>query len=169
LLIQLWYFFDYSLWTSTMNRCTYRLAASLLLAFAAALASLPATAQDVGDPPVVRDFPKTALRGDLVVLAPPEILMDGNPDRLAPGARLRDSSNLLVLTGQVINQRLTVNYLRDNMGLVQQVWILTGAEAKLKRPNSPPSLFNFIFGSTPVKTPQDDGKTPFNQLPVYKP
>ena len=152
-----------------MNRCTFRLVASGLLAFFAALAGLPAAAQDVGDPPAVRDFPKNALRGQLVVLAPPEISMDGKPDRLAPGARLRDSSNLLVLTGQVINQNLTVNYLRDNMGLVQQVWVLTDAEAKLKRPNSPASFFNFVFGSSPEKTPQDDGKTPFNQLPSYKP
>ena len=152
-----------------MNRCTYRLVASSLLVFSAALSSLPAEAQNIGEPPAVRDFPQNALRGDMMVLAPPEILMDGNPDRLAPGARLRDPGNLLVLTGQVINQRLTVNYLRDNMGLVQQVWILTDAEAKLKRPNSPPSLFNFVFGSSPPKVPHDDGKTPFNQLPVYKP
>ena len=152
-----------------MNRCTFRLAASLLLAFSAALAGLPATAQDVGEPPAVRDFPKNALRGDMVVLAPPEISMDGKPDRLSPGARVRGSDNSLVLTGQVVNQKLTVNYLRDNLGLVQQVWILNDAEAKLKRPNSPPSFFNFIFGSSADKTPQDDGKTPFNQLPTYKP
>ena len=152
-----------------MNRCTFRLAASLLLAFSAAFAGLPATAQDVGEPPAVRDFPKNALRGDMVVLAPPEISMDGKPDRLSPGARVRGSDNSLVLTGQVVNQKLTVNYLRDNLGLVQQVWILNDAEAKLKRPNSPPSFFNFIFGSSADKTPQDDGKTPFNQLPTYKP
>ena len=95
--------------------------------------------------------------------------MDGKPDRLSPGARVRGSDNSLVLTGQVVNQKLTVNYLRDNLGLVQQVWILNDAEAKLKRPNSPPSFFNFIFGSSADKTPQDDGKTPFNQLPTYKP
>jgi hypothetical protein len=152
-----------------MNRCTFRLTVSLLLALFAALSGLPAAAQDLGDPPAVRDFPKNALRGDMVVLAPPEISMDGKPDRLSPGARLRDSSNLLVLTGQILNQKLTVNYLRDNMGLVQQVWILNDAEAKLERPNSPPSFFNFLFGSSADKTPQDDGKTPFNQLPVYKP
>ena len=64
---------------------------------------------------------------------------------------------------------ISVNYLRDNMGLVQQVWVLTDAEAKLKRPNSPASFFNFVFGSSPEKIPQDDGKTPFNQLPLYKP
>ncbi len=152
-----------------MNRCTSRLVASILLTFSAALVGLPAAAQDVGDPPAVRDFPLNAQRGHMVVLAPPEISMDGKPDRLSPGARLRDSSNLLVLTGQVINQNLTVNYLRDNLGLVQQVWVLTGAEARLKRPNSPPSLFNFVFGSSPEKPPQDDGKTPYNQLPGYMP
>jgi hypothetical protein len=152
-----------------MNRCTFRLAAGLLLAFSAALAGLPAAAQNFGDPPAVRDFPKNALRGDMVVLAPPDISMDGKPDRLAPGARLRGSDNLLVLTGQVINQKLTVNYLRDNMGLVQQVWVLNDAEAKLKRPNSPPSFFDYLFGPRADTAPQDDGKTPFNQLPTFKP
>ncbi|HQS30736.1 MAG: hypothetical protein B7X59_07100 [Polaromonas sp. 39-63-203] len=150
-----------------MNRCTFRYAATLLLT-AAALSAWPALAQTDGAP-VVREFPKTALRGEMVVLAPPEISMDGKPDRLAPGARLRDSANLLVLTGQVINQKLTVNYLRDNMGLVQQVWILSEAEAELKRPNSPASLFNFVFGSSASTAPNDDGETPYHSLPSYKP
>ena len=152
-----------------MNRCIFRRTASLLLAFSAALAGLPAAAQDFGEPPTVRDFPKSALRGQMVVLAPPDISMDGQPDRLSPGARLRGSNNLLLLTGQVINQKLTVNYLRDNMGLVQQVWVLTDAEAKLKRPNSPVSFFDYLFGPRADTTPQDDGKTPFNQLPSFKP
>jgi hypothetical protein len=152
-----------------MNRCTFRLAASLLLAFSAALAGLPAAGQNFGDPPAVRDFPNNALRGEMVVLTPPDISMDGKPDRLSPGARVRGSDNLLVMTGQVVNQKLTVNYLRDNMGLVQQVWVLTEAEAKLKRPHSPQSFFDYLFGPRADTTPQDDGKTPFNQLPVYKP
>lgn len=152
-----------------MNRCTFRLVANFLLAFSATLACLPAAAQGYGDIPAVRDFPKNALRGQLVVLAPPEISMDGQPDRLSPGARLRGSNNLLLLTGQVINQKLTVNYLRDNTGLVQQVWILTDAEAKLKRPNSPVSFLDYLFGPKADPAPQDDGKTPFNQLPSYRP
>ncbi len=152
-----------------MNRCTFRLLAAWLLAFSTVWAGLPATAQTLDDPLAVREFPKNALRGEMVVLAPPEISMDGQPDRLSPGARLRGSNNLLVLTGQVINQKLAVNYLRDNTGLVQQVWILTDAEAKLKRPNSPVSFLDYLFGPRADTTPQDDGKTPFNQLPSYKP
>ena len=151
-----------------MNRCTFRLAATLLLTLSAALSTWPALAQ-TDSAPAVRDFPKAALRGEMVVLAPPDILMDGKPDRLSPGARMRDSGNFLALTGQVVNQKLTVNYLRDNMGLVQQVWILTDAEARLKRPNSPTSLFNFVFGSSADTAPQDDGNTPYQHLPAYKP
>ena len=150
-----------------MNRCTFRLATALLLTLSAALSTWPALAQTDG-PPVVRDFPKAALRGEMVVLAPPEISMDGKPDRLSPGARMRDSNNQLVLTGPFVNQTLMVNYLRDTMGLVQQVWILTNAEAKLKRPNSPTSLFNFVFGSSADTALQDDGNTPYQHLPTYK-
>ncbi len=152
-----------------MNRCTFPWMAALLLALSAGLSSLPATAQTEDAPPKVREFPKEALRGVMVVLAPPEVSMDGKPDRLAPGARLRDSSNQFVFSGALLNQPLVVNYLRDNTGLVHQVWILSSDEARLKRPNSQTSFFNVIFGSSENPAPKDDGKTPFDQLPAFKP
>jgi hypothetical protein len=160
--------FSFSLWTNTMNRCDFKFSAALL-ALAATFAAGTASAQMLSDKPFVREFPATALRGQMVVMTPPEISMDGKADRLSPGARLRDVNNQLVLTGAVVNQRLTVNYLRDNLGQVQQVWILSEEEASLKRPNSPRSMFNFVFGSTPDPAPKDDGKTPYDQLPSYKP
>ena len=151
-----------------MNRCDLKLSVALL-ALAAALATGPASAQMLSDKPIAREFPATALRGQMMVLTPPEISMDGKADRLSPGARLRDTNNQLVLSGAVVNQRLTVNYLRDNVGQVHQVWILNEEEASLKRPNSPRSMFNFLFGSSPAPAPVDDGKTPYNQLPSFRP
>ncbi|WP_332777300.1 hypothetical protein [Polaromonas sp.] len=153
-----------------MKRCRHlmpRLPAVALtvLMACASLFGTPATAQSEAQASV-REFPKAALRGELVVLAPPEITMNGAADRLSPGARIRDSDNKLVLTGQVINQRLLVNYLRDNLGQVQQVWILNSEEAKEKRAGL--SHTNIIFGSDTATTPEDDGKTPYKQLPRYK-
>ncbi|WP_296914710.1 hypothetical protein [Polaromonas sp.] len=119
-----------------MNRCTSQLLhliAALLLA--SSFASLPALAQSEAavDTLPGRQFPKTVSRGELVVLTPPEITLDGKPERLSPGARIRGADNLLVLSGALVNQKLVVNYLREPAGQVQQVWILTEEEARLNR------------------------------------
>jgi hypothetical protein len=36
-----------------------------------------------------RNFPATALRGEIVITQPPELLLNRQPARLAPGARIR--------------------------------------------------------------------------------
>jgi hypothetical protein len=70
-----------------------------------------------------------AQRGVLLVTAPPEVLLDGQPARLAPGARIRDRNNLLVVSGALIGQQLVVRYTRDPLGLLREIWVLTPAEA----------------------------------------
>ena len=76
----------------------------------------------------VRRFPATALRGEVVVKAPPEVLLNGQPARLAPGARIKGPNNLLLMSGALINQRLIVHYTLDSYGNVLDVWILTADE-----------------------------------------
>ncbi len=97
-----------------------------LLATALLASTLPALAQ------TPRNFPATALRGELVVTAPPEVLLNRQPARLAPGSRLRGMDNMLVLPGAAVNQRLVVHYTRDLQGQVLDVWVLTPAEAARK-------------------------------------
>ncbi|MDH4059632.1 MAG: hypothetical protein OEU94_02340 [Aquincola sp.] len=101
-----------------MTRCALALMAALAIA-------LPAHAQRV--------FERDALRGELVVTAPPLALLNGKPARLAPGARIRNAQNLLQLTGSILEQKLLVHYTVDGFGQLQNVWILTEAEAA-KRP-----------------------------------
>lgn len=86
-----------------------------------ALAALPAAAQ-------TRNFPANALRGELVVTQPPVVLLNGQPSRLAPGARILDTQNLLQLSGALVGQRLIVNYTHDANGQPLQVWVLTPQE-----------------------------------------
>ena len=105
-----------------MLRCAL-LAAALL---ATALPTLPALAQ------APRNFPATALRGELMVTAPPEVVLNKQPARLAPGSRLRGMDNMMVLPGAAVNQRLVVHYTRDLQGQVLDVWVLTPAEAARK-------------------------------------
>jgi hypothetical protein len=120
----------------TMNRCLPRHgltraflnATSAFLILMTGSAALTASAQT----PQQRIPPMSAkaILGVLVVTQPPEVLLDNQPARLSPGARIRGRNNLLVLSGALIGQPLQVRYLLDTSGLVHQVWILTDAELK---------------------------------------
>lgn len=103
------------------------MAAALLLTSSASLIAPAAWAQQAG----TRPFPADARRGALVVTEPPVVLLNGRPDHLAPGARIRDAQNLLALSGSLVGQKLLVNYQRDDNGQIKQIWILTPAEARL--------------------------------------
>ncbi|MCV0438167.1 MAG: hypothetical protein K5880_06025 [Hydrogenophaga sp.] len=140
-----------------MNRCTTStpsrarktaatLSAMLCLGFFSA-----GTAQAQA---VQRNFPDKALRGEMVVVQPPLVAMDDRPTRLSPGARILDTSNRLVRSATLVNKELVVNYTMDHRGQVHQVWILTEAEAKEKRPGYGTQR-NFTFESqqaTPAAT-----------------
>lgn len=123
-----------SLWMNTMKRCSLSLAtARRTLLLSLGLLALGATAQAQG---MVRNFPETALRGTMEVKQPPWITMDGATAQLSPGARIRDTGNKLVLSGGLVGQPLLVNYVLAPGGLVHDVWILSEAEAALKRPRA---------------------------------
>ena len=128
-----------------------------------------ASAQTEESKPNIRQFPKEAKRGELVVLTAPDIAMDGKPDRLSPAVRIRDINNFLVLSGTLANQKLVINYLRDNIGLVHNVWVLNAEEIKQKMPGQPDGVLSNIRSMFETPTVKDDGNTPFNQLPKYKP
>ncbi len=125
-----------------MNRCTPHTLATVAVLAASAL--LAACAHDTSAPPVaVRQFPAAALRGEMVVLAPPAIMLNGKADRLSPGARIHGTDNLLVMSAALVKQKVVVNYLRENAGNVHEVWVLNREEARLKRPNTKASWFSF--------------------------
>ncbi|MBI2772815.1 MAG: hypothetical protein HYX47_24585 [Burkholderiales bacterium] len=77
---------------------------------------------------IVREAPKDVKAATMVITAPPEITLNGKPDRLSPGSRIRDLNNMLVLSGGVVGKNLPVVYRRDAAGLVHEVWLLTPAE-----------------------------------------
>jgi hypothetical protein len=115
-----------------------RSALILLIALAAAL---PAQAQ--------RLFERNALRGELVIKAPPEVLLNGKPARLTPGARIHNAQNMLQLSGSLLEQKLLVHYRLDGVGQLQQVWILSPAEAaKQPWPRSTAEADKWVFDPT---------------------
>jgi hypothetical protein len=103
----------------------------------------------------------------LEVTQPPNILINGQPERLSPGARIKNSSNMIVLSGNLVGQPVLVNYLRDAQGQIHEVWLLNATEAQEKRAGME-TVTNFVFSSDADKPKTDDGKTPFNQLPVFQ-
>jgi hypothetical protein len=114
-----------------------------------------------------RQFPPNAQRGRLRVVQGADVLIDGKPERLSPGARIRGPQNTLVMTGAITGQELVVNFVRDAYGNLHQVWLLTALEAKQKMKRATPEN-NFFFSSDANKPKVDDGKTPFDQLPKFK-
>jgi hypothetical protein len=121
----------HSLWIHTMLRC-------VLVLLGALASTLPAHAQRV--------FQSTALRGELVVTQPPEALLNGKPARLAPGARIRNPSNMVQLSGSLVGQKLAVNYTLDATGELRDVWILSNAELANKPwPVTPQQARTWIF------------------------
>jgi hypothetical protein len=149
---------------NTMNRCLPALkgfSLGLMSLLLIALAPDPVAAQGL-----VRQFPAAAKRGTLEVTQPPNILINGVPERLSPGARIKNPNNMIVMSGSLIGQAVLANYLRDPQGQIHEVWLLNPAEAQEKRAGMEP-LTNFVFGSDADKPKTDDGKTPFDQLPKF--
>lgn len=162
-----------------MNRCRRTPAAAPLtsllpaLALAAAFAWSPPAVAQMLEAPVQneaavggRNFPEGTLRGQFMVTAAPEILLDGRADRLSPGARIRSTENMVVTTGAITGQNLLVNYTRDPAGLVREVWVLTPTEASVKRASVGRPFLNF-WPFVAAGGATDDGKTPYHQLPAF--
>ncbi len=95
-----------------------------ILALAATAFAAAALAQEA----VTRTPPPDVKPARLQVTSPPQVLLDGKPDRLSPGARIRDTRNLLVLSGNLAGQTLPVLYRREFGGQLHDVWILTPEE-----------------------------------------
>ena len=100
------------------------------------IAGLPAPAQAQMQPSVgaVRNFPEAAVRGTLVITGQGMAEINGKEIRMAPGMRLFNAENALLMLHTVIGQKFTVNYLIEpSTGLLWTAWVLSPAEAAQKR------------------------------------
>ena len=105
-----------------MTRCA-------LASIALAVTLAAATSASAQSP---RKFPANALRGEIVVVQPPDIAVNGDAARLAPGARIYGMNNLLQMSASLVGPSMAVNYTLDNLGQVALVWILTDEERARK-------------------------------------
>ena len=117
----------------------YRCPASLL-ALAAVAWVAPASAQ------VQRAFPQDALRGEVAFEMPPEVAVNGQAARLAPGSRIRDQNNMLAMSGTLAGAKFMAHYTIDKDGNVKDVWILRPDElAKRPWPVTPEEAQSWVF------------------------
>lgn len=97
-----------------------------ILATLAIVAVAPASAQ-------VRPFPTNTLRGTIAFGGFPEIQLNGQNSTLAPGTRIRDENNRVVLPGTLYGSKHTVHYTVGlNGSQVQDVWLLRPDEAAIR-------------------------------------
>jgi len=93
----------------------------LMFLFCAAVAA-PAAALE-------RTFPENVKRGRMTPAPWPQILIDGKPRQLSPGAQVRNQHNLIEVPSALHGSDLPVNYTETEQGEIHRVWILTPAEA----------------------------------------
>lgn len=123
-----------------MKRCAFKALLGLALPVLLALLANTVAAQ------TSRPFPATALRGELVVIQPPDVQLNGEPTRLSPGSRIRGANNLVQMSASLAGQALLVHYTREPAGLVHDVWILTPEEAARKPwPTTPEDAQRWLF------------------------
>ena len=134
-----------------MNRCTTaflnrRLLGSIALA-AAASASLLAQAQGLPSNDT-RNFPPTALFGELTITNFPEVAINGGAIRTTPGFRLFSQERSVVFAHNYTGQKMLVGYVIEphTQGL-HTAWILTPAEIEKYKPIQPRSLLQRVLGS----------------------
>jgi hypothetical protein len=75
-----------------------------------------------------REAPKDVVLGQMTVVTPPIISIDGKPDRLSPGSRIHDTRNMMVMSGALAGKTVPVVYRREPTGQVHEVWLLTADE-----------------------------------------
>ncbi len=76
----------------------------------------------------LRTIPEDAKRAQVRHVQEMLIELDGERQRLAPGAQIRDASNRVIVP-TAIPADAQVKYRLDAQGQVRQVWILTPEEA----------------------------------------
>jgi len=93
-----------------------------------------------------RAFPANALRGEVVVTQPPALLLNGQPARFAPGARVRGQNNLLLTQAALAGGKFVVHYTRDASGALADMCVLTPTElANQPWPTTPEQAASWGF------------------------
>ncbi|HYR25757.1 MAG TPA: hypothetical protein VEQ09_08000 [Aquabacterium sp.] len=110
-----------------------------------ALAALAIATPALVSAQAARALPIDSLRGEVEFGQPPEVALNGQAAQLAPGARIRDTNNMLALSGSLVGQKLKVNYTVDQYGLLFNVWILRSDEIAQRWPKNAEEAATWTF------------------------
>jgi hypothetical protein len=132
-----------------MHRCPphiptlLALAGLLLVPALAGAQAQQAASQTAGQ--AARAFPEAAMRGKIAFTPGKGVVqLNGKPIRTAPGLRIFNARNQLVMLTALKEQTRTVNYvIEPSTGLLHTVWLLTDAEASLQRKGAQERNFEF--------------------------
>jgi hypothetical protein len=139
-------------WMNALYRCAIAvfvalggLASVQVRAQAQGQAALPTLPQ--APTPVPRKFSQNTLRGSITFGDYPQVSLNGQLTRLAPGGRLRNQRNLVISAAPLTGQSAVVNYTLDLGGnQVRDVWILRPEElAVTPWPTTPNQALTWTF------------------------
>ena len=111
-----------------MNRCTARTLSAAALALGLFFTGT-ASAQHFA-PDGQRTFPSDVERGEFTVLQSTTVQLGDAQERLAPGARIFNLHNRVQLPVTLAGQKQLVNFRRNAMGQISEVWLLSDQEAQ---------------------------------------
>jgi len=76
-----------------------------------------------------RNFPEKAVRGELKSHRYPYMTIGDKTLRLAPGARIFNEQNLIIVPVSLQSRKTPIMYTTDMNGNLSRVWLLTAEEA----------------------------------------
>ncbi len=76
-----------------------------------------------------RNFPEKAVRGEIKAHKYPYMKIGAKTLRLAPGGRIFNQQNLIIMPASLQSQTAQIMYTRDMNGDLSRVWLLTAEEA----------------------------------------
>lgn len=79
---------------------------------------------------VLRALPEETRKGTLSLAQIGQVIIDGKPMPLSPGAQIRNELNMLILP-TMISRPVKVRYMVDWAGFVYRIWILSATEVSL--------------------------------------
>jgi hypothetical protein len=77
----------------------------------------------------LRSLPADTERGVIRHVRERDVEIDYKPMRLAPGATIRDTRNLIIVPASLPGDGALAEYTLDSQGMVFRVWLLTEQEA----------------------------------------
>jgi hypothetical protein len=82
----------------------------------------------------VRNFPASAKRGELSITKLADLVIDGKLKLTTPATRMYSEDGMLITSSALNAVKAPVNYIENEFGEIETLWLLTAEEAKQATP-----------------------------------